>query len=57
VVGGWLQIHQLEVFPPYFAARKKNLGTGNKVEDTLPASDVFLQPTETPILSILNTQN
>jgi hypothetical protein len=24
VVGGWLQIHQPQVFPPYFAARKKN---------------------------------
>jgi hypothetical protein len=24
VVGGWLQIHQPEVFPPYFPARKKN---------------------------------
>jgi hypothetical protein len=24
VVGGWLQIHQPEVLPPYFAARKKN---------------------------------
>jgi hypothetical protein len=23
VVGGWLQIHQPEVLPPYFAARKK----------------------------------
>jgi hypothetical protein len=28
-----------------------------KVEDTIPASDLFPQPTETPILSILNTQN
>jgi hypothetical protein len=24
VVGGWLQIHQPEVLPPYFVARKKN---------------------------------
>jgi hypothetical protein len=24
VVGGWLQIHQPHVLPPYFAARKKN---------------------------------
>jgi hypothetical protein len=24
MVGGWLQIHQPEVLPPYFAARKKN---------------------------------
>jgi hypothetical protein len=24
VVGGWLQIHQPQVVPPYFAARKKN---------------------------------
>jgi hypothetical protein len=24
VVGGWLQIHQPQVLPPYFAARKKN---------------------------------
>jgi hypothetical protein len=29
----------------------------DKVEDTIPASDLFPQPTETPILSILNTQN
>jgi hypothetical protein len=27
VVGGWLQIHQPEVLPPYFAARKKYPGT------------------------------
>jgi hypothetical protein len=27
VVGGWLQIHQPEVLPPYFTARKKNPGT------------------------------
>jgi hypothetical protein len=27
LVGGWLQIHQPEVLPPYFAARKKNLDT------------------------------
>jgi hypothetical protein len=26
VVGGWLQIHQLQVLPPYFAARKNNPG-------------------------------
>jgi hypothetical protein len=26
MVGGWLQIHQPQVLPPYFAARKKNLG-------------------------------
>jgi hypothetical protein len=26
LVGGWLQIHQPEVLPPYFAARKKNPG-------------------------------
>jgi hypothetical protein len=26
MVGGWLQIHQPEVLPPYFAARKKNHG-------------------------------
>jgi hypothetical protein len=26
VVGGWLQIHQPQVLPPYFAARKKNPG-------------------------------
>jgi hypothetical protein len=25
VVGGWLQIHQPEVLPPYFATRKKDL--------------------------------
>jgi hypothetical protein len=25
LVGGWLQIHQPEVLPPYFVARKKNL--------------------------------
>jgi hypothetical protein len=25
VVGGWLQIHQPQIFPPYFVARKKNL--------------------------------
>jgi hypothetical protein len=24
VIGGWLQIHQPQVLPPYFAARKKN---------------------------------
>jgi hypothetical protein len=28
-----------------------------KVEDTIPASDTFPQSIETPILSILNTQN
>jgi hypothetical protein len=26
VVGGWLQIHQPQVLPPYFAARKNNPG-------------------------------
>jgi hypothetical protein len=26
VVGGWLQIHQPQVLPLYFAARKKNHG-------------------------------
>jgi hypothetical protein len=26
VVGGWLQMHQPQVLPPYFAARKKNPG-------------------------------
>jgi hypothetical protein len=24
VVGGWLQIHQPQVLPPYFAAKKNN---------------------------------
>jgi hypothetical protein len=26
LVGGWVQIHQPEVLPPYFAARKENPG-------------------------------
>jgi hypothetical protein len=37
--------------------RWKEGGGGIKVEDTIPASNLFPQPTETPILSILNTQN
>ena len=28
-----------------------------KVEGTIPTLDVFLHPTEAPIVSILNTQN
>jgi hypothetical protein len=36
VVGGWLQIHQLQVLPPYFAARKRTLIT-NKRKKNLPA--------------------
>jgi hypothetical protein len=26
LVGGWVQIHQPEILPPYFAARKENPG-------------------------------
>jgi hypothetical protein len=32
VVGGWLQIHQPQVLPPYFAARKKNPGCNCHVD-------------------------
>jgi hypothetical protein len=38
VVGGWLQIHQPQVVPPYFAARKKNPGGNRHLNNTLCTS-------------------
>jgi hypothetical protein len=40
---------------PHFVVNKKTLMS--KVEDTIPALDLFPQPTKTPIVSILITQN